>query len=95
MNEKNSHNTVRYRGLSAAEVEASRREHGENLMAPPERDPWYRQFLAKFDDPVIRILIIAAVISMVTGGWVEGAGIIIAVLLSLPHFGSMTTHRSK
>lgn len=82
MNEKNSHNTVRYRGLSAAEVEASRREHGENLMAPPEREPWYRQFLAKFNDPVIRILIIAAVISMVTGGWVEGAGIIIAVLLA-------------
>ena len=62
MDENNNRGTVRYRGLSAAEVEASRREHGENLMAPPERDPWYRQFLAKFDDPVIRILIIAAVI---------------------------------
>ncbi|MBS1370691.1 MAG: calcium-translocating P-type ATPase, PMCA-type [Lentisphaeria bacterium] len=82
MNETSSRSAVRYRGLSGSEVEASRREHGENLMAPPEREPWYRQFLAKFDDPVIRILIIAALISMVTGGWVEGIGIVIAVLLA-------------
>ena len=73
---------IRYRGLSAAEAEASRREHGENLLAPPEREPWYKQFFGKFNDPVIRILIIAALISAATGGWVEGLGILIAILLA-------------
>lgn len=73
MSEKNSRSAIRYRGLTAAEVENSRRLHGENLLAPPEREPWYKQFLAKFDDPVIRILIIAALISTATGGLVEGA----------------------
>ena len=82
MSEKNSRSAIRYRGLTAAEVENSRRLHGENLLAPPEREPWYKQFLAKFDDPVIRILIIAALISTATGGLVEGAGIVIAVLLA-------------
>ncbi len=73
---------VRYPGLTAPEVEASRREHGENLLAPPPRIPWYRQLFAKFDDPVIRILIIAALIAMGTGEFVEGGGILIAVLLA-------------
>lgn len=82
MSETNSRSAIRYRGLTAAEVENSRRLHGENLLAPPEREPWYKQFLAKFDDPVIRILIIAALISAATGGLVEGAGIVIAVLLA-------------
>ena len=73
---------LRYPGLTPAEVEASRREHGENLLAPPPRIPWYRQLLAKFDDPVIRILIIAALIAMGTGEFVEGGGILLAVLLA-------------
>lgn len=52
------------------------------MLAPPPRIPWYRQLLAKFDDPVIRILIIAALIAMGTGEFVEGGGILLAVLLA-------------
>ncbi len=82
MKSSNSRSDVRYRGLAPAEVETSRREHGENLLAPPEREPWYQLFLEKFNDPVIRILIIAALISGATGGWIEGLGIIVAILLA-------------
>lgn len=77
---------LHYQGLSAAQVEESRRKHGSNFMLPPERDPWWRQYLEKFDDPVIRILLIAAVIAtgmgFVDGHFVEGIGIIIAVFLA-------------
>lgn len=74
--------SVRFTGLDAAAVAESRRTHGENLMAPPKRKPWWKQFLAKFDDPVIRILIIAALIAIGTGELIEGGGIIVAILLA-------------
>lgn len=77
---------LQYRGLTAAEVELSRQKHGRNIMTPPEREPWWKQFLEKFDDPVIRILIIAAVISIAVGvvenRYAEGIGIIMAILLA-------------
>ena len=47
-------------GLASVEVKERRRLHGANVLTPPERDPWWRQFLDKFNDPVIRILMQAA-----------------------------------
>ena len=73
---------TRYTGLTEEEVLKSRLEHGENRMSPPKRQPWWKLLMAKFDDPVIRILIIAALISVCTGEWIEGTGIIIAILLA-------------
>lgn len=77
---------LRFTGLTTAEVEASRQKHGANILTPPERDPWWRLFLEKFDDPVIRILMIAAVIAIVVGvidgKYFEGVGIIVAILLA-------------
>jgi P-type Ca2+ transporter type 2C len=74
------------RGLNSGEVEQRRREFGSNLITPPDRDPWWRLFLEKFDDPVIRILLIAAAIAIglgiVHGEYLEGLGIITAVLLA-------------
>lgn len=73
-------------GLSAAEVEASRRAHGHNVLTPPPRDPWWTQWLAKFEDPVIRILMIAAAIQIAVGvyrgEYVEGLALVAAILLA-------------
>jgi Ca2+-transporting ATPase len=77
---------TRFAGLTLSEVEESRRKHGANVMTPPERDPWWRLFLEKFDDPVIRILIVAAVVAIGVGifhgEYLEGIGIVIAILLA-------------
>jgi len=77
---------LEFHGLSPSEVEASRREHGENVITPPPRDPIWKMFLEKFDDPVIRILLIAAVIAIIAGifegTYAEGIGIMVAVLLA-------------
>ncbi len=77
---------VRYPGLSPAEVEQSRREHGHNVLSPPARVPWWKQWLSKFEDPVIRILIIAAVIQIAVGvykgEYIEGLAIVVAILLA-------------
>lgn len=81
-------------GLTQAEVERSRRLHGNNLLTPPEKDPVWKQFLEKFEDPIIRILLIALLLSigvssyqLITGaeGWsvmLEPLGIFVAVMLA-------------
>lgn len=51
-------------GLTRAEVEQSRREHGTNVLTPPERESLWHQFLEKFHDPLITILLIAGVLSI-------------------------------
>lgn len=52
-------------GLTSEQVEESRRLHGENILTPPERVSLWKQFLEKFEDPIIRILLIAWVLSMI------------------------------
>ncbi|MDR1658139.1 MAG: calcium-translocating P-type ATPase, PMCA-type [Deltaproteobacteria bacterium] len=73
-------------GLTAAQVEESRRLHGANILTPPPREPWWKLYLEKFEDPIIRILLVAAVIAIlagiIEGQYAEGIGIIIAVFLA-------------
>ena len=47
----------RYTGLTAAEVNQSRAQHGTNVLTPPEKEPLWKQFLEKFSDPLIIILL--------------------------------------
>jgi Ca2+-transporting ATPase len=53
-----------YTGLSDAEVLESRRKNGANVLTPPEKDPWWKEFLDKFTDPLIIILLVAGVLSV-------------------------------
>lgn len=53
------------RGLTAEQVEESRRKYGSNILTPPERTSLWKQFLEKFEDPIIRILLLAWVLSMI------------------------------
>ncbi len=57
--------TEKNRGLSQVQVEESRRLYGENVLTPPEKVSLWKQFLEKFEDPIIRILLLAWVLSMV------------------------------
>lgn len=79
-------NNARYAGLSSREVEESRKKYGSNVITPPEKDPWWKLYLEKYEDPVIRILMIAAVIAIVAGTfdgkYLEGIGIMIAIFLA-------------
>ena len=81
-------------GLTHEEVVESRRKHGDNLLTPPEKEPVWKQFLEKFEDPIIRILLIALLLSigvssyqLIAGaeGWsvmLEPLGIFVAVMLA-------------
>ena len=81
-------------GLTQAEVEKSRQKYGDNVLTPPEKEPLWKQFLEKFSDPIIRILLIALLLSVGvslyqlftgTAGMsilLEPLGIFIAVMLA-------------
>ena len=73
-------------GLTAEQVEQSRREHGENVLTPPKHQSMWRLYLEKYQDPMVRILLVAALVSMVLSfvknDFVETLGIIAAVVLA-------------
>ena len=74
------------KGLTAAQVEQSRQEHGENVLTPPRRQSMWRLYLEKYQDPMVRILLVAAVVSLalsfVKQDFVETLGIITAIILA-------------
>ena len=74
------------KGLSDIEVQRSREKYGLNVLTPPKRKPIWRLYLEKFEDPVIRILLMAAclslVISIFENEYAETIGIISAILLA-------------
>ena len=51
-------------GLTSQQVEQSRVEHGSNMLTPPKKEPVWKLFLEKFEDPIIRILLIALGLSV-------------------------------
>ena len=75
-----------YEGLTSQEVLESRGIHGANTLTPPAREPWWRLYLEKYDDPVIRILLIAACIAFLAGlarnEYLEAVGIVVAIFLA-------------
>lgn len=74
------------RGLSEEEVEASRAKWGKNKLTPPKRPSVWRLYIDKFRDPIIRVLIVAALLAFVIAfyekNFTEPIGILCAILLA-------------
>jgi len=76
-------------GLTAEQTEKSRQVHGDNEMPEPPMTWFITLFIASFNDPVLIVLIVAAVVSFALGlvseheehGWIEGVAIMAAVLI--------------
>ena len=64
MNFRNMEQKHHYTGLTDAQVLESRRKNGANVLTPPEKEPLWKQFLEKFGDPLIIILMIAGALSI-------------------------------
>ncbi len=73
-------------GLTDSEVLQSREKNGVNLLTPPKRPSLWKLYLEKFEDPVVRVLLVAAVfsliISTIENEYAETIGIIAAILLA-------------
>lgn len=74
------------KGLTTAQVEESRAKHGTNALTPPKKESMWKLFLEKFTDPVIRILLVAAFLSLgisfVHNEFYETIGIFFAIFLA-------------
>ncbi len=74
-------------GLQSSQVEELRKTYGANAMTPPVRESLWKQYLQKFDDPIIKILLLAVTISLIVSlvqgsGFLDTIGIIVAILLA-------------
>ncbi len=83
-----------FQGLTDAEVLKSRAQHGVNILTPPEKQSLWSKFMEKFEDPLIRILLVAGALSIgiacyefwgLGHNWTvffEPIGIFVAILLA-------------
>src|SRR5437764_9936649 len=73
-------------GLNRDAVEKSRARFGANRLTPLPREPLWRKFIEKFDEPIIRILLAAALLSIIVDLIKSNAilgGVALAVVLVL------------
>src|SRR3954451_8198770 len=52
-------------GLSNSDAQQSQHKFGKNRLTPLPREPLWKKFIEKFDEPIIKILLAAALLSMV------------------------------
>ncbi|HNQ68257.1 MAG TPA: calcium-translocating P-type ATPase, PMCA-type [Bacteroidales bacterium] len=75
-----------YSGLTDDQVIESRKNYGENILTPPQKESVWKLFIKKFDDPIIKILLIAALLSLGIGfvhnEFTETIGIFAAIFLA-------------
>ena len=73
-------------GLSDEQVKASRQQHGDNVLTPPKKTSLWKLYLDKYRDPIIQILLVAALVSLVLAfvehDFVETLGIFIAIFIA-------------
>jgi magnesium-transporting ATPase (P-type) len=74
-------------GLSDEKVITQRQKHGSNELDPPETESILDKLKDNFEDPIIRILLVALAITLVLAffgysDWMEGFGIAVAVFLA-------------
>ena len=81
MNEEN-----KVRGLSEQQVKENRERWGENILTPPERTSMWKLYLEKYNDPIIKSLLVAAAISLglavIENDYVEAIGIFLAIFFA-------------
>ena len=75
-----------FKGLTEQEVLQNRQKYGTNLLTPPKRPSIFKLYLEKFQDPVIKILLVAAafslLISVIENEYAETIGIFFAIFLA-------------
>ena len=86
-------NTDIKKGLTSQQVEMSRERYGANVLTPPAKESMWKLLIEKFNDPLIKVLLVALALSFgvaiyeinIGAGFktlLEPIGILVAVLLA-------------
>ncbi len=78
---------MQIKGLTDAEVTASRQQHGSNSITEQSSETFWEKLIGNFEDPIIKILCFALVLNvafalMGKAEWYESVGIALAVVLA-------------
>ena len=73
-------------GLTDEQVKQSREQYGRNVLTPPQRTSLWKLYLDKYRDPIIQILLVAAIVSLILAfienNFMETIGIFLAVFFA-------------
>jgi Ca2+-transporting ATPase len=67
-------------GLSSAEAAARRARYGPNELPRARRTPLWQMILGQLRDPLVIVLLVAALLTLATGDWTD-AGVIVLVIV--------------
>lgn len=78
---------MKFKGLTKAEVEASRKKYGANSLTEIPLDPMWMKILQGFKDPMIMILLVALVVQLALffmgqSEWYEPVGVFVAIMIA-------------
>lgn len=86
MSKEYNKDLVKSCGLDNQQVKRSRAEYGENVLTPPKKTSLWLLYIEKYKDPIIKILLVAAAISLVLAcfekDFIETIGIFLAIFLA-------------
>ena len=80
-------------GLSDKQVAERLRTYGPNLLKPPRKNAPIILFINQFISPLLLILVFAAIISMVTGEWID-AMVVFLIIFASAVFGFLQEYNS-
>ncbi|MCT4508821.1 MAG: calcium-translocating P-type ATPase, PMCA-type [Tepidibacter sp.] len=77
----------KFAGLDENSVEESKKKYGTNKLASVEVESFWDKFKGNFEDPIIKILILALIVNVIffflgKTEWYESVGIVVAILLA-------------
>ena len=69
-------------GLSSREAAARLERDGANVLPPPRRVPLWRRVAAQLRDPLVVVLLAAAVLTLATGDWTDASVILLVIVVN-------------
>lgn len=69
-------------GLTSDDAARRAQVAGPNRLAPPERPPLWRRVLRQFDDVLIYVLLVAAVLKAILGDWIDFTIILLVAVVN-------------
>ncbi|HUZ37801.1 MAG TPA: cation-transporting P-type ATPase [Streptosporangiaceae bacterium] len=70
------------RGLSSVEAAARLARDGQNVLPPARRVPLWRRVGAQLRDPLVLVLLAAAVLTIATGDWTDASVILLVIVVN-------------